>query len=466
VASCALISILVLAAPEDAAAKMRVAWASQYEWTESGVANAVLWFTYRSHWKGSKEGQEWSYEGRAQVVAVGGKIVRRHYPGLSEARRKQVERHVEWVLGRFARLPFEERFRDTTFEGPEAAGDGLQRITAIAPTSSMYYLLKDDRLVGQEWRLRSGDDPKYNRQRYTVGDLGEGYAILGEDLTWNLDGKISKTTRRFAPAQGEQYPYPQSYTYRHESSFGTDELELRFTAPTVNSKHPLIGDPAARDALKAGWARRHVLPDDIRIEAEWHRRVDKDLAQLHWLDTVKGELQVWGMDRVNVSLDERLFRDKSWTGEVKRLCEEHFRWVFGWLRDQPFDEEFKGCGFAFIDAGEKTTGVLVLGHGGVLGYLLEEGRIVGYRRNTTEEQDAWWRLKLKKMRDGRQRIDSIKAKIEGTTFKLAIKYQRVKGFEVPKKFEAIGGPRKGSTIKEGRGVAEYSLKKIKVTLPR
>ena len=129
----ALASLLVLGAPNDAANQLRVAWASQYEWRESGVANAVLDFTYAYHWKGEKD-QEWRYGGRAQVVLAEGEIVRRHYPAVTKDRRKQIDPHVVWVLGRFARRPFEEEFQDMVFEGPEPARDGLLRVSA-APAS-------------------------------------------------------------------------------------------------------------------------------------------------------------------------------------------------------------------------------------------------------------------------------------------------------------------------------------------
>ncbi len=73
--------------------------------------------------------------------------------------------------------------------------------------------------------------------------------------------------------------------------------------------------------------------NDIHIEAQFHRRVDNDLAKLGWWDTVKGSLQVWGMDDIHAALDERLFPDPIWCGEMRRLCEEHFLGLFGLMHD-------------------------------------------------------------------------------------------------------------------------------------
>jgi hypothetical protein len=109
-----LLALAVLGAPEDAAAKLRVAWASQYEWKESGVENAVLELTYTSHWKASKTDYEYDWEKRGQIVVAGGEIVRRHYPGTTDNERKTIAGHVAWVLGRFVRKPFEKEFEELT----------------------------------------------------------------------------------------------------------------------------------------------------------------------------------------------------------------------------------------------------------------------------------------------------------------------------------------------------------------
>jgi hypothetical protein len=461
-----LLALVVVGAPGDAEAKLRVAWASQYEWKESGVENAVLDFTYTYQWQGAKEGQGWTYEGQGQVVVDQSGIVRRHYPGATEARRKQIDAHVVWVVERFVRRPFEKEFEEMVFEGPETSKEGHLRV-AVAPTSApdsrRYYLLKDDRLVGREFWVGATANPQFDRLSYTLGDLEDGYVILGEDVTWTRGGQHTTTVRRLTTATGDKCPYPKEYGYSLKSTTGQSTVGLDFLPPKVNVEHPAVGDPKARDALKAAWAKRYVLPRNLRIEAEFHRRVDKDLAKLGWWDTVKGNLQVWGMDDISVGLDARLFRDATWTNEIKRLSEGHFRWLFRWMRDDPFEEAFKGCGFEFVKEGDQTMGVSVFGYEHALGFLLEDEAITGYLRHSTEEE-GWWRFRLKKTRDGRVRIESMSTKFGHKSCKLGIKYVRQKGFEVPRYFEALGGPRWGKD-EGGHGVAKYSLKKLKVSLP-
>jgi len=455
--TCTLIAIAVLGAPKDAAAMLRVAWASQYEWKESGVENVVLEFAYSHHWQDHKVDYESRYEVRAQVVVVGDKIVRRHYPGVSDGRRKQIEPHIAWVLERFVRQPFEEEFKEMTFGGPEPTEDGLLRISVApesAPEAKRYFLLKNDRIVGTEGRSGS-------RALYTVEPVEDGYAILGDEKAWTAkDESPSSMTRRLELAKGKDRPLPKSYTYSLTRSRGTTDVRLDFAAPKVNVKHPVVGDPAARYTAREAWPRRYVLPNDIRIEAEFHRRIDKDLAQLYWWDTVKGDLQVWGMDTVNIALDKRLFRNRTYASDIRTLCEGHFRWFFGWLHDRPFEKAFEGCGFEFIGSGDEAVAMLVFGHPSILGLLVREGQIVGYLGRTGDEE-IWWRFKLKKTR-----IESMSAKIEKESYKLRFKYMRRKGVDVPKSFEVFGGPRPERSEREGHGVAEYSLKKVKVTLPR
>ena len=451
----ALIALTLLGAPKDAAAMLRVAWASQYEWKESGVENAVLEFTYSHHWQDKKADYESSYEVRAQVVVVGSKIVRRHYPGSSEGRRKQVEPHLAWVLERFVRQPFEEEFKEMTFDGPEPTEDGFVRIS-VAPQSNpeakRYFLLKDDRIVGTEGRSGS-------RVLYTVESVEDGYTILGDERAWTAKDEPWSMTHRLTLAKGKDCPLPESYTYNLTTPRGTTDVRLDFSLPKVNVKHPVVGDPAARDAAREAWPRRYVLPNDIRIEAEFHRRIDNDLEQLYWWNTVKGNLQVWGMDTVNIALDKRLFRDKKYAGDIRTLCEGHFRWFFAWLHDRPFEKAFAGCGFEFIESGDDSVAMLVLGHPRILGLLVREGQVVGYLDRAGDEE-MWWRFKLKKTR-----IECMSAKLGKETYKLRFKYMRRKGIDVPKSFEVFGGPRPASK-REGHGIAEYSLKKMKVSFPR
>lgn len=455
----ALLAVTLLGAPEDPGALLRIAWASQYEWKESGVENAVLEFAYTYQWQAadSDKPNSQSYsEARGQVVVVGAEIVRRHCPGLSDARRKGIEPHLAWVLERFVRKSFEEEFDEKTFGGPEPTEDGFLRISVAPrdrPDAQSFFLLKNDRIAGREWT--SG-----RRTLYILESLEDGYAILGDDVAWtDKEGGAWSLTHRLELAKGKEPPLPRSYTYSLTSPRGTTDVRIDFSAPKVNVKHPVVGDPAARDAARDAWARRYVLPDDIRIEAEFHRRIDKDLEQLYWLDTVKGRLRVWGMDTVDVELDQRLFQNRTWAPRIRTLCEGHFRWFFGWLHARPFQRVFDGCGFEFIESGDESVAMLVFGHRDIFGFLIKDGQIVGYL-DRFEDREIWWRFKLRKAR-----IESMATTIEKETYKLRFKYLRRKGVDVPKSFEVLGGPRQAST-REGRGIAEYSLKKIKVSLPR
>ncbi|MHC4135200.1 MAG: hypothetical protein ACYTDU_06515 [Planctomycetota bacterium] len=450
-----LIALTLLGAPKDAAAMLRTAWASQYEWKESGVENAVLEFTYAHHWQDHKTDYESRFEAQAQVVVVGNEIVRRHYPGVSDSRRQQIEPHLAWVLERFVRKPFEKEFEEMTFGGPEPTEGGLLRISVAPesdPEAKRYFLLKNDRIVGTE--TRSG-----RRVLYTVESMEDGYAILGDEMAWTDKGEPGSMTHRLELEKDKDRPLPKSYTYRLATARGTADERLDFAAARLNVKHPVVGDPAARDAAKEAWPRRYVLPNDIRIEAEFHRRIDKDLEQLYWWNTVKGDLQVWGMDTVNMALDKRLFQNRTYAPELRTSCQGHFRWFFGWLHDRPFEKAFEGCGFEFIESGDESVAMLVFGHPSILGLLVREGRIVGYRGRTGDEE-IWWRFKLKKAR-----IECMSAKLGKESYKLHFKYMRRKGIDVPKSFEVFGGPRPGSK-REGHGIAEYSLKKVKVSFPR
>ncbi|MHC4224967.1 MAG: hypothetical protein ACYSUN_13320, partial [Planctomycetota bacterium] len=190
-------------------------------------------------------------------------------------------------------------------------------------------------------------------------------------------------------------------------------------------------------------------------------RVDKDLAKLGWFDTVKGELRILGLDRIEVALDDRLFRAESWTSEIKRLSEEHFKSMLGWMHDVAFEEEFADCGFGFADTKDGSAVVLLFGYDKALGFRLENGRVVGYRRAVGPEE-GWWSFRLKSTKEGRARLEACSTRIGRKNVRLRIKYARMKGWDIPRSFEALGGPRWGRQ-EEGYGVAEYSLKKIKVT---
>lgn len=430
--------VLLLAAPEDGVEKLRVAWASQYEWRESGVENATLEFTYRYHWKG---GGDWErkYEGRGQVVVGEHGIVRRHFPGAGRDRREEIGGHVEWATRRFARPLFDDEFKDREFGAAVALEDGSLRIEmkpAAENEPPVHLVVKDDRLVARGERL------------YRLADVAGGYMIVNET---SRSARGTRRSRTLETGTHEDRPYPREYRYRVAWDDNTVEIDISFAAPVFNREHPVLGDPAARDLLRVAWARRHVLPEDIRIEAEFRRKIDTRLSKMGWWDTVKGAVQVWGMEKVSVVLDERLH------GEDRRMqqrSEEDFRRLLRWMRDRPFDVEFAGCGFEL--SGDR---VLVFGYTPALGFRLEDAKLAGFR----DPGGLDWDFRLKKSGD-RYRIQTVSGKVDKETLVARIRYARRKGHDVPSYFELIGWDRDNPGDPR-RGVVEYHLKKLKVSFP-
>ena len=110
----ALVALALLAAPEEekinpAAKKLRIAWASQYEWREDGVKNAVIEFTWTRKYT-DRNDQENDSSGTGQVVLVGNETKRIHVDGARSWSTGDVKRGVAWVIARFARKPIEEEF--------------------------------------------------------------------------------------------------------------------------------------------------------------------------------------------------------------------------------------------------------------------------------------------------------------------------------------------------------------------
>lgn len=457
-----ILSLVLLAAPEkDAAERLRVAWASQYEWREDGIENATLDFHYTYRWQSrANEEQASASEGHGQIVVVGRKIARQQYPAAEQGRGREISSHLEWVVRRFARAPFEEQFKDVTFDGPEPAGKELERITVVGKKSRFGYLLKGDRLDALEWR--PGTPPL----QYKVGDLGGGYAILGEESSFDLGERGKTVTKRtLTTAKGKGAPYPDRYRYVLETPAGVVTIELKFEPPVFNAEHPVVGDPAARDLLEDAWAHRYALPHDLRLEASFQRSIDNDLGEAYWYRTVKGKLQIWGLDDIQFMLDEGVIPGRNSTYLLKQRLQAHFEWIVWLLGERKFDKEFEGCGFALApddDPDDDTQVVELIGHPRVLAYRVEKGRITGYLENA-KEKDLWWNFRLKKVKDDLARIESLTVETGGERRKLDIRYSRKGGVEVPVGFEAIGrGYRSGD---DRCGVAKFRLKRVKVSRP-
>ena len=450
-----LASLLVLAAPDDSEALklLRIAWASQYEWKEDSVENISLNFKYRMDWKNERN-EEDSYEGEGQLVVVGTEVVRRHIPVTDPGRRARITSHLDWILGRFVRPPFEERFNDARFKGPEKAAGGLRR---IGVGNIGFLIAKDERLAGEERNIGGGRAAPYViRVDFTTGDCGDGYAVLAETASSTRNAQKSTVSRTLTLNAESKIPAPGRYVYTRTDRAQT-RVEITFETPKHNQEHAVALDPEARDLLKSGWARRFTLPDDIRIEGSFLRKPDKTLAGSGWV-SVRGDFQVWGMDKIEVLLDDPKL-DPRWATQIGKTCTGHFRQSFEYFRARPFDEEFKGCGFV-LEPAAKTRIVHLKGHPKWLAFRLDEaGRIVGRLDLGTDE---WWSYKVREQREGYVTIERITREVEGEKIKLDFKYGKTKGTFVPKQIAVLA-------LGQGRnpawGACQYRLTKLKVTKP-
>ena len=445
------IALLLLLAPDDPAQMMRVAWASQYEWKEDKVQSATIDFTYAWTWG---EKGEFTQDGQGQIVVVGDAIVRRHYPDITdEGARKRLDEHVDWVLARFVRKPYEEVFKDAKFSGPEKSAFDQMKITA----GDRVFFVKDDRLVAAERNIGPPEKPLMVRVDFKAEDLGGGYAILGESTSYTRPNDAMKVTRErtlTTRVEGDR-PAPASYAYEEKSAKEKERFTLDFPSIRFDLPDPVTLDPAARDLLKEAWGRRLVLPEEIRIMGQFQRTIDKDLDRAGWRGDVHGDFQVYGMSNIQLALDDG-------REETQKTCEANIRWIFGLLRDTPFEKEFDGCGFELEPQGDESV-IRVYGYPKALAFRVAQGVIVGHYERVLSEV-GWWTYKTKSAGDGRFQIERMKREIEGKKVELEFDYQRVRGHQIPKKFGVLGTPRslRGDMAV---GVAEYIFKKPKVSFP-
>ncbi len=442
---------LLLLVPDDPAQLMRVAWASQYEWKEDSVQSATIDFTYTRTWG---EKGEFSREGQGQIVVVGDAIVRRHYPDVTDDdMRARIDGHVDWVLARFMRKPFEEAFKDAKFSGPEKSAYDQMKITV----NDRARYVKDDRLVAEERNIGPPDKPFVVRVDFKLADLGGGYAILGESVSFTRQTDSMKVIRErtlTTRMEGDR-PAPATYAFEEKSAKEKQRFTLDFPAIRFDLPDPITLDPAARDRLKEAWGRRLVLPEEIRVMGQFQRTIDKDLDRARWRGDVHGDFQVYGMSNIQITLDEG-------GEETQRICEENIRWIFGLLRDTPFETEFNGCGFELEPQGDEVV-VRVYGYPKALAFRIADGVIAGHYQRELSEL-GWWTYKTKSAGEGRFQIDRMKREIEGRKIELEFDYQRVRGHQIPKKFGVLG---KSPSMRGDMavGIAEYVFKKPKVSFP-
>jgi len=447
--------LLLAETGEDAARMLRIAWASQYEWREDKIENVTLDFTYVSTWKGRREGEEGKWAGKGQIVVIGNELVRTHLPSAADGARGGLEGQLRWIVARFVRKPFEEEFKDAKFAAPEKLADGATKIKAGERT----FLVRDDRLVGMEIDVGSAAQPYIARLDWTTGHMGGGYAVVSESLAYTRAGSKWSTTRTLAVQEGGDQPVPASSVLAWSAPLaGSGELKITFEKPVTNAADALAGDAAARDELKGAWGRRYVLPGDARIDGEFQRKIDRELAKLGWTGNVKGEFQIAPPDPCEIVIDEKSFRGGRWADQITESCKQHFRWFFAFLEEREFDVEFKNCGFR--RAGDAIE---VLGYTKALAFRLEDGKIAGFRDPKADE-GGWWEFKLKEGKDDLARIEAMGTDLGGKEVALRIKYQKVKGVDVPASFEvlAMNDPA-GADPALGSGIVEYELKKLKVT---
>lgn len=451
---CAVWLAVLLGAPDEEAVRLlKTAWASQYEWKEDGVANATLPFRYEIRESGDGD-RSARYEGEGELVLVGGEVVRRHYRATAESRQKELDGRLDWVVARFVRRPFDEVFKEANLAPPEACGDGSKRIAA----GRTDYYVKEDRIVAIAVPAR-GSAGGRDRVDYMTGKMRDGYGILGERYATGEGKDRFSTAARLELRADSDIPAPERAEWTLEYAGGKTVTQIRFGPCRFNLDEPVLLDPGARDVLKAAWEHRYVLPAAIRLEGEFVRKADPVLGRFG-MERVSGLFQVRGLDRIDVMLDDKLFRDPSrgWVQEIQKAVQQDFQWVFRWLDPRPFDEEFKGCGFRKGDNGI----VHVLGYPRALAFRVENESIAAHLENAPTD-DAWWEHKGRPGKDGFL-LERLTRKVEGKLYEQRIRYQKSKGLNVPSGFDLFLA-RTDQPV-PAFGLNEYELKKLRVEIPK
>lgn len=463
--------VLLLGAPEtDAAKLLKIAYASQYEWKEDGLKNVTLEFTYTWTWGPKAKPRDKktppiinTRKGAGRIVVVGRRVVPGHYPDLRGGKtldgkdvRGEFGRHLGWVLRRFVRQPFDTVFKGVKLKGPEETAFGHRIVAHGRPI-----YVKNDRIAAVETNVSTRKQKRHMvLVQYRHGEVGDGYGILGETCNYKTLGaeKPVSWTRKLTTKDTERAPVPLLYVYEHTVDKSEETLQIEFDRVTVDSAHPVVLDPVARDLLKGAWGRRFTLPTDMGIEGEFHRRPDRDLDKGGWSD-VPGSFEVWGMNEIKATIPENRIRNKNWRMNVEKTCTDNIRWIFSLLRATPFETEFKDCGFELVPQGKDQV-IQVYGYGKALAFKLVGGAIVGHYSSVYGEK-GWWNYKVKRTSDGRFILDRMKREFKRRKIDLKFRYGRVKGIQLPKKFDVLGTSSREPYI----GVAEYSFRRLKVLLP-
>jgi len=355
------LAIVLFAAPDaDASRKLlRVAYASQYEWKEDKVANATFDFAWKLAGESRKK-VKWTSEASGSVVIVDGEIKRVHIPGPGRVHRDRVRIDLAWVLRRFVRKPFDERFKDAKFAPPEKMADGNTRVTV----NGLRYLVADNRITGMEVNVGSPQKPSFVRVIFEPKDLGGGYGILAESRSHSFGGIKTEREQKLTIATQDGIPIPRAMRISELNRAGKVVRTLKFSNPRLNLDHPIAVDAVARDRVKAAWERRYAWPGGLRFEGKWERELDNATTKGRWARNVKGEFQFLGGE-LELTMDESVRLQRRWRGGVLKTSTDDLNASFMHLAPTLFDAAFPGCGFE-VDAEAADGVVRVLGHPTIL----------------------------------------------------------------------------------------------------
>ena len=448
----ALATLLVVAGPDEeispAAKKLRVAWASQYEWREDGVKNVAIDFSWTRKTKTKRD--EYEREGTGQVVVVGNEIKRVHVTGKGAD--DEIKKAVRWVIDRYARKPFEEAFKDIELKLLEKSPSGDDKVQA----GKRVFVIKNDRIIAIERPIGK----RNVRVDYKHADMGDGYGRVRELFSVKRDNEKETTERALEPRDGSDIPMPGRYSQREDRGSLTITLSITFGEPKTNRKDAVVVDTEARDILKDAWKQRYVLPKGSRIVADFVRKPGKALGKIGW-NPVDGEFELNEQGKVEVVLSDKI-RSRRWRDLIRGNCEEHLTYLFELLRDVEFEEAFKDCGFTRQDS-ELGTIIRVYGYGNAVAFLVDDHKISGYL-DKDAAADEWTTFTLKKAKNGLAMIDRITRVYEGAKKTARISYQRARGgVSVPKKFQYITLP---GRPQHDFDIVTYQFKKLKYESPR
>lgn len=452
--------ILLFAAPDAGAKALRIAYASLYEWREDKVSNATFDFKFEFAQKGRRpeEIRKWSAEG--SVVFLDGEIARVHVDGPNRARRGEMRGEIVWVLSRFARKPFDERFKDAKFKGPVDRAGGLKAVS-LGGTA---WLIADDRIVALEQAVGTPEKPSRIRIDLKPAEVGDGYALLDESASYGSGKQAVSWSKSLTVAEADgAIPVPDTYTHTSKIGMTARTTKITFSSPRLNTNHPIVLQPAIRDQVKAAWERRYRIPADVRIDGEWNREQGKSTVKGGWTRKAFGEFQ-YLRGEFEVMVSEKLKLNQGTRDAMRTRATGHIRTALDLVLDTPFSKAFENCGFERND--ENPGIVKLLGHPTMLALRIEDGLITGHLEDAFGGE-GWWDYRYKKASDGRVLIDRMTRRVEKKKWHTKIVYKRVGEYQIPKSIEVLvpARPWRGSDPTEV-GILKYSFRKLEAQPPK